>query len=58
MSNAVIAFFIGAGFAAWLYSKLMKTTGGNTRDSLMVAGISGAVVFALAWFLAATFLPS
>lgn len=57
MSNAVIAFFIGAGFAGWLYAKLMRSTGGNTRDSLLVAGIAGVVVFALSWFLAATFLP-
>lgn len=44
-SNALIAFLASVGFAAWLYSKTQRTTGGNTTNSLIVAGGSGIVLF-------------
>lgn len=41
MSNITIGFLLGIGLAAWVYSKLMRSTGGNTKNSLIVAGAAG-----------------
>lgn len=40
-SNITIGFLLGAGFAAWVYSKIMRSSGGNTKNSLIVAGVAG-----------------
>jgi len=58
MSHVVISLLIALGLAAWIYSKLMRSTGGNTKDSLTVSAVLAVLIFALCWFLAATFLPS
>ncbi len=52
MSNAVIALLIALGAAAWIYSKMMRSTGGNTQSVLVVAGISGALIFMFVFFIA------
>lgn len=41
MSNLLIGFLFGLGFAAWVYAKMMKSTGSNTKNSLIVAAIAG-----------------
>lgn len=46
-SNVTIAFLAGVGFAAWVYSKVQRQTGGNTSNSIVVAGGSGLVLFLL-----------
>jgi len=51
-SNVMVGFLLGAGFAAWVYSKLMRSTGGNTKNSLIVAGCAGIA----AWVLLTTLL--
>lgn len=43
MSNFVIALFFGLGSGAWVYNKIYRKTGGNTKNSLLVAGIAGAI---------------
>jgi hypothetical protein len=43
--NLMVAFFAGAGAAAWVYSKVMRSTGGNNQSSLIVAGSAGAAAF-------------
>lgn len=45
MSNVMIAFVGMLGFAGWVYSKIQRKTGGNTSNSLIVAGCSGLVFF-------------
>lgn len=45
MSNFLIAFFFAAGAGTWIYSKMYSRTGGNTQSSLIVAGLSGALLF-------------
>lgn len=52
MSNVLIGFLLGAGFAAWVYSKIMRSTGGNTQNALIVAGTAGA----FAWVAMIVFL--
>lgn len=47
MGNGFIAFLLGAGFAAWVYSKAMRQTGNNTQSALIAAGGAGFVAFLL-----------
>lgn len=45
MSNVLVAFLLGVGVAAWVYSKLMRSTGGNTQNSLVASGAVGFIGF-------------
>lgn len=49
MSSVLFGFLIGASAAAWIYSKLMNSTGGNTKSALIVAGSAGVA----AWVVSA-----
>ena len=48
MGNGVIAFMLAIGVSAWIYAKLMRTTGGNTKNAVTGAAISGVLLFILA----------
>jgi len=41
MGNGIIAFAVAAGAAGWIYSKLSRSTGGNTKS----AGIAAIIIF-------------
>lgn len=43
--NLMVSFFAGAGIAAWVYTKIMRSTGGNTQNALIVAGSAGVAGF-------------
>ncbi len=45
MSNFLIAFLFAAGGGTWIYSKMYSRTGGNTQNALVVAGLSGGLLF-------------
>ena len=45
MSNVMISFIASLGFAGWVYSKIQRKTGGNTSNSLVVAGGAALVLF-------------
>jgi hypothetical protein len=45
MSNILVAFLLGVGVATWVYSKLMRSTGGNTQNALIASGAVGGVAF-------------
>lgn len=45
MSPPVVALLFALGFATWVYSKVMRTTGGNTKNSVTVAAIAGLFGF-------------
>jgi len=47
MSNFLIAFLFAAGGGTWIYSKMYSRTGGNTKNVLVVAGLSGGLLFLL-----------
>ena len=51
MSNTFIALLLTIGASTWIYSKLMRTTGNNTRSSLITAAVSGVLIFIVALFL-------
>lgn len=40
-SNLTIGLVAGIGFGGWVYSKIYRSSGGNTRNALVVAGCSG-----------------
>ncbi len=44
---------LGAGVAAWTYSKIMRSTGNNTQNALIVAGVAGVFAFVLALIITA-----
>lgn len=39
-SNLTIAFLVAVSAGAWVYSKMQLQTGGNTPNSLVVAGFA------------------
>ncbi len=45
MSNLMIGLLVALSAAVWVYSKVARRTGGNTRSSLIVAGIAAAGAF-------------
>lgn len=46
-SNFAVGIYFGIGLAGWVYAKMQRQTGGNTTNSLIVAGGSGLVGFLL-----------
>lgn len=52
MSNVLIAFLVAVSATAWIYSKVTRSTGGaNARDSIIIAGVCGGVIFLVALML-------
>jgi hypothetical protein len=47
-SAPLIGFLLGLGVAAWIYSQMMRRTGGNNQSSLVIAGIVGLIAFVVA----------
>lgn len=56
-SNAMIGFLAAIGFAAWVYAKMQRQTGGNTTNSLIVAGGAGIILFLIVITGLALFVP-
>lgn len=51
MSPALVALLFAAGAATWVYTKVMRSSGGNNQSSLTVAGISFVVGFIALWLI-------
>lgn len=51
MSNGIIAIFFAAGVSAWIYAKLMRSTGGNQRSSIVASGLIGVLLFFIMLFV-------
>ena len=56
MSTLVIALLVALSGGTWAYSKIQRTTGGNTQTSLLRGSIAGVILFLLI-FIIAGFLP-
>ncbi|HSX46810.1 MAG TPA: hypothetical protein VLF87_02365 [Patescibacteria group bacterium] len=55
-TNLTIGFLAGAGFAGWVYSKLYRSSGGNSRNAAIGALCAGlAVMVILTAILSAVF---
>ena len=46
-SNLLIGFLFGIGCGGWVYNKMMHSTGGNTKNALIVAAIAGVAAMVL-----------
>jgi hypothetical protein len=46
-SNLLIGFLLGAGFGAFVYSKALRSSGGNSRNALILAGCSGVAAMVI-----------
>lgn len=55
-SNFVIGLLLGAGFGAWVYAKMMRSTGNNVQNSLIVAGCAGVGAMVLIMTLLSIYL--
>ena len=51
MSNWIIALLFSLSISVWLYTKIMKNNGNNTRGSIIVVAVSAVVLFVLIYFL-------
>lgn len=44
-SNLTTGLLLGLGVGAWVYNKLMRSTGSNTKNALIGAAIAGGFGF-------------
>lgn len=49
MNSLLVGFLLAVGAGGWIYSKAYKASGGLTQKALIVAGISGLVIFIISW---------
>lgn len=47
MSGFFISFLFALGAGVWVYSKMMRSTGGITKNAITVAGVVAFLVFLL-----------
>jgi len=45
MGPGLISFFFSVGATTWLYTKLQRNSGNNTKQSVIAASIAGVVMF-------------
>lgn len=50
-SSIFIALILAIGAGTWIYTKLIRSTGGNTRSAAIGSIISAALIFLVAWYL-------
>ena len=55
-SSFTIGLLMGVGFGAWVYNKMMHSTGSNVKNSLTVAGFAGLGALAIVVIILGTFL--
>lgn len=56
MSNFIIALLFSLGASTWIYTKLMRSTGSNTRNSIVAAVCSGLLMFLVFYFVLEKFI--
>ena len=47
----MIAGLVAVGAGAWVFSKVVRRSGGNMQTTLISAGFCGLIVFVVAWTL-------
>lgn len=45
--NSLIGFLLAAGFGTWVYTKMMRKTGSNTKQAVTTALIAAGAIFLL-----------
>ena len=56
MSTFLIAFLVALGGGTWIFTKVQRTTGGNTQTSALMGAVAGVILFILICIIA-SFLP-
>jgi predicted ABC-type exoprotein transport system permease subunit len=47
MSNVLLSLLVAVSAGTWVYTKFMRTTGGNNATALTAAAICAALLFVL-----------
>lgn len=56
MNTVLISFLFSIGAATWVYVKMMKNSGGLTKNAITVAAIAGILLFFLFWSVLSLFV--
>ncbi len=56
MTAPIIALLVALGAGAWIYSKMMHSTGGIAKTALIVAGTAAFFLFIIFWFIGSKLL--
>jgi hypothetical protein len=56
MSTFIIALLVAISGGTWAYTKIQRSTGGNTQTSALMGAVAGVILFILI-FIIAGFLP-
>ncbi len=56
MGPFLVSFLFSAGAATWIYAKFQRSSGNNTKQSAMAAGIAGLFIFIVFYFVSASIL--
>jgi len=51
MGNTVIALLVSLSATVWIYNKLMRSTGSNTKNSIIVAVTLAVCIFGIVLLL-------
>ncbi|GAC1390482.1 MAG: hypothetical protein NVSMB46_00220 [Candidatus Saccharimonadales bacterium] len=43
LSNITVGIIMGIGTGGWVYSKMMRRTGNNTKSALLIAAVAGGL---------------
>ncbi|MBX4201777.1 hypothetical protein KW803_02700 [Candidatus Saccharibacteria bacterium] len=56
MSPLLVSLFFSVGAATWIYVKFQHSSGNNTKQSAMAAGVAGLFIFVVFYFVTASIL--
>lgn len=51
MASWIIALFFAIGASAWIYTYMMRNTGGDSKTVYMVVGAAFVVLFLFGWLV-------
>jgi hypothetical protein len=56
MSAFVVTVMFTAGAATWIFTKLQKYSGNNTRQSVIAASVAAVFIFVMFYLITSPFL--
>jgi len=56
MSAFVVTLMFTAGAATWIFTKLQKYSGNNTRQSVIATSVAGLFIFIVFFYIASKFV--
>ena len=52
MGPFLISILFTAGAVAWIYTKLQRSSGNNTQQSVIACAVAGVVIFVIIFYIA------